>query len=186
MGSDPATHIRFMYNMYGLPSHLRVYSRAVARHIPGSRGSRTIDNRITPRSEAARNSTRGPGREPVTRRRTSTAREDKTPRAANPRVPRRRSGEDETPRPDNRAVAVEPTPAEATIEDPTETDVMEVVEVTEAPASEALNPVEPVFASSDLRFNKERLEEQDEKQRKRDKMKVLLFYCFTVICVSYY
>ena len=91
MGSDPATHILFRYNVHGLPSHLRVFSKALPRLTPGSRGSRTIDSRITPRREAARNLSRRPGGEPGTRRRTSTAKEDTTPRAATPRVASRRS-----------------------------------------------------------------------------------------------
>ena len=180
MGSDPATHIMFRYNVTGLPSHLRVFSKAVPRLNPSPPGSRSIDSRLTPSREAARNLSRRPRGEPSTRRRTSTAKEDTTPRAATPRAASKRSTEDPTPRPDNRVATEEPTPVEATEEsgdaavNRVEPEAMEVVEVPQVPAAEPLKTVEPVFAHTDLRESKERSEEQEEKKRKREKKKSTL------------
>ena len=97
LGSDPATHIIFRYNVMGLPSHLREFSKAVPRLNPSPPGLRNIDSRLSPRKEAARNSSRTTRGAPSTSRRTRTATEDTTPRADN-----RRSTEDTTPRADNR------------------------------------------------------------------------------------
>ena len=161
---------------------MRVFSKAVPRLNPSPPGSRSIDSRLTPSREAARNLSRRPRGEPSTRRRTSTAKEDTTPRAATPRAatPRaasKRSTEDPTPRPDNRVATEEPTPAEATEEsgDAAVNRVEpEVVEVPQVPAAEPLKTVEPVFAHTDLRESKEKSEEQEDKKRKREKKKSTL------------
>ena len=61
----------------------------------------------------------------------------------------------------------------------TDTDAMEVAEVKDTPAAEvpataALQPVDPVFASCDLRFNEKGREVQDEKLRKRTRRRASL------------
>ena len=52
LGSNPATHITFKYNVLGLPNHLREYSKGVARLNPSPPGQRSIDSRLSPRKEA--------------------------------------------------------------------------------------------------------------------------------------
>ena len=170
LGSDAATHIRFMFNMYGVPPHMRAYSRAVPRHIPGSRGSgpRPIDSRITPRSEVSRMI---PGGQPASIRRTSSRREEPTPKAATVNIPSRRNSG--TPRTEAVATSEDQTIADSSAEDQTPAEVPEefhipaevatdpeeteadngmsdtnTMEVTETPDAEV-----PVFACCDLRFN---------------------------------
>ena len=191
LGSDAATHITFMYNMYSVPAHMRKYSRAVPRHIPGSRGPgpRPIDARITTRGEVARMI---PGAQPATRR-TSSRREETTPKAASIIIStRRHSGSHRTEpiTPADIQVTVEnpaedPTPAEVSEElsttadvptDPEETEadngmsdtnVMEVTDTPDAEVQNSLLPAAPVYANIDVRFNEKGQEAQEEKKRKR-------------------
>ena len=104
LGSDPATHILFRYNVLGLPIHLREFSKAVPRLNPSPPGLRNIDSRLSPRKEAARNSVRN------TRGEASTTRRSRT------EVTSRRTTEDTTPRADNRRATEDTTPATPTEE----------------------------------------------------------------------
>ena len=72
LGSDPATHILFRYNVLGLPIHLREFSKAVPRLNPSPPGLRNTDSRLSPRKLAARNSVRNTRGEASTTRRSRT------------------------------------------------------------------------------------------------------------------
>ena len=61
LGSCPQTHIIFKYNVHGLPEHLSVYSRGVARMNPSPPGQRSIDSRLAPKPVTSRKSDRKAG-----------------------------------------------------------------------------------------------------------------------------
>ena len=148
LGSCPTTHIIFRYNIHGLPEHLSVYSKGVARMNPSPPGQRSIDSRLASKPVTAnRNSAGREGRVSSTPKRTRAT--DTTVKATT---------EDLTPATEEEGeVAVVTVEAEAASDNSEPMDVHDA-EAKPDEATEPLLPVKPVFQSMDVREKRERKE----------------------------
>ena len=141
LGSCP----QVKYKVHGLPEHLSVYSRGVARMNPSPPGQRSIDSRLAPKPVTSRKSDRkagGASSTPKKTRATDTsvkAKEDTTPA---------------TPTVEEGEVAVVTVEAEATSDNSEPMDVHDA-EAKPDETTEPLLPVKPLFKNTDVREKRE-------------------------------